>query len=141
MLVLRRTLLPALLLLVVSCGVTLIAPYDPEIDRGCVELHGRMDRFLHGLRSEPQATFVDSLDYYDHYELDVRALRFLARGHDQNDLSVQQFDNMLASLEQLRLAHSAGPLAPETADVLRDLFDISWSAIRRLELAKKRGDG
>jgi hypothetical protein len=138
MLILRRALPTALLLFAGACEVELVARYDPAIDLGCLGLHRNMDVFLAG---DAAAAYEDCTGFYDQYELEVRDLRFRARCLERNELSVQQFDNMLESVAQLRALHRAGPVDPAAADALREMFDVSWSAIRKLELAKKRGDG
>jgi hypothetical protein len=47
---------------------------------------------------------------------------------------------MMDNLQQLRLAHEAGPLAPPTVQATRDLFNQGWQAIIALEIAKRRGE-
>jgi len=135
--------LACLLLGLVGCQVTLISSYDPEIDRAATALQKRMDSFLTGLERQaglPQADYASHVNFYDDYAVELRSLHLRAESHAKNEITAKQLTLMMDNLEQLRIAHEAGPLAPPTLRATRDLFNQGWQAIIALEMAKRRGE-
>jgi hypothetical protein len=141
----RLDRLRASLLLVVAlaaCRVTLIGPYDAEIDRGATRLQRRMDAFLTRLENADTvraAGYAAHRDFYTDYAVDLRSMLVRAESHPENTITEEQLRLMLDSLAALRAAHEAGPLDPATIATARDLYNQSWRAILTVELAKKRG--
>ncbi len=126
-----------------ACAVKLVSGYDEHIDSAATELQRRMDAHLTRLATiegEPEADFDANRQFYDDYEVDVRAVRVRAQAHEKNDLTEKQLELMLDSLDELRTVHEAGALGKDTIDTLRTLFNTAWGAIIKLEVAKKRGD-
>jgi hypothetical protein len=135
--------LVCLLLGLVGCQVTLISSYDPEIDWGATALQKKMDAFLTGLGThagQPQAAYAWNVAFYDDYLVELRSLRIRAQSHEKNEITANQLMLMMDNLQQLRLAHEAGPLVPPTVQATRDLFNQGWQAIIALEIAKRRGE-
>lgn len=141
----HRTLLPFLLIfpaLLASCTIKLVADYDEVIDRTASELQQEMDRFLTGLEAAPdgpEASFDRNAPFYREYGVKVRSLRVRAGGHEKNDITLQQFDLLENSLEDLRGEHAgSGHLTAGYIQTVRTLFNTSWGAIISWEIAKKR---
>jgi len=135
--------LTCLLLGLVGCQVTLISSYDPEIDRTATALQKRMDSFLTGLERQaglPQADYSSNVAFYDDYAVELRSLHLRAESHAKNEITAKQLTLMMDNLQQLRIAHEAGPLATPTLRATRDLFNQGWQAIIALEIAKRRGE-
>lgn len=133
--------LVGLLLGLVGCQVTLISSYDPEIDRAATSLQKKMDAFLTGLEThagQSQATYAWTAAFYDDYLVELRSVRIRAQSHEKNEITTKQLTLMMDNLQQLRLAHEAGSLAPPTIQATRELFNQGWQAIIALEIAKRR---
>jgi hypothetical protein len=138
----RVRALVLLVLALAACRVTLIGPYDPEIDRGASRLQRRMDAFLTRLETADTiraASYAAHRDFYAEYAVDLRSMLVRAESHPENMITEEQLRLMLDSLAALRAAHEAGPLAPATIATARDLYNQSWRAIITVEVAKKRG--
>ncbi len=127
-----------------GCTVRLISDYDREIDRAATRLQREMDAFLTKLEltaGTPAAKYATHTGFYPDYLVDLRSVLVRAQSHPQNRITEEQLELMIDSLEQLRLAHEAGPLDPAAIRAARNLFNQAWRAIITVELAKRRGDG
>ena len=131
-----------------GCTIRLISDYDEAIDTKASELQKGMDAFLTHLEKPPgtmSATYGANKTFYATYAVDVRSLMVRAQAHPKNELSVQQYKLLLDSLGELEKAHQGeagheddGTIPKEAIPTFRDLFNQSWAAIIRLEVAKKR---
>ncbi len=136
-------LLIALLLNVMSCSMTLNSLYDPEMDHGATSLQKKMDSFLTKLErhtGQPQSDYSWNATFYDDYVVELRSLLLRAQSHANNEATVKRLTLMMDNLQQLRLAHEAGSLAPSTLQDTRALFNQSWQAIIEQEISKRRGE-
>lgn len=146
----KSTLVPRRVLALVSlalvllsapgCAVTLISQYDEQLDRSATALQLEMDGFLTSLEADPQPTPAASRQFYTDYQVKLRGVLLRAQTHPRNTLTVQQLELMTKNLHELQAAHEAGPLDPGAIAVTRNLFNLGWQAIIKLELAKKRGE-
>ena len=130
-----------------GCTVRLISDYDETIDRSASELQKEMDSFLTQMETDEgdAVTYGANRAFYPFYATEVRAVMVRAQAHPKNEQSVAQYELMLDSLAELEDAHRGdegtedeGTLPDEAIPVFRDLFNQSWGAIIRLEVAKKR---
>jgi hypothetical protein len=130
-----------------GCTVRLISDYDETIDRSASELQKEMDAFLTDMEIGEGESVMYGVNrgFYPYYATEVRAVLVRAQAHPKNEQSVAQYELMLDSLKELEEAHrgdegveSEGALPVEAIPVFRDLFNQAWSAIIRLEVAKKR---
>lgn len=149
---LRRSLLPLVVLALAvlaagGCTVRLISDYDETIDKSASQLQKDMDSFLTYLETQPDSlvTYGENRMFYATYATDVRSVRVRAAAHPRNEITLEQYDLMLDSLNALEDSHigeegfeDEGIIPPEAIPAYRDLFNQAWSAIIRLEVAKKR---
>ena len=131
-----------LTLTLAGCTLRLASDYDEQIDRTATELQQDMDAFLTELGaagSAEAAGYERHVAFYRGYAVKVRSVRVRAQAHPKNDITLQQLDLMLSSLESLRSTHEEGgtPSAAFLAQT-RDLFNTAWGAVIEWELAKKR---
>lgn len=133
----------ALAVLLSGCSeIRLIGEYDEQIDKAATELQRTMDMHLTRIADDPaspEAAYDANRAFYLNYEVEVRSVQIRAQAQPKYGIIEQQFTLMLDSVQQLRIAHEAGPLAPETVMVLRDLFNQSWGAIIKLQRDLQRG--
>lgn len=134
--------LTCLMLWLVGCHATVISSYDPEMDRTATSLQKKMDAFLTGLEihaGQSQANYSWNRAFYPDYLVALRSLHLRAQSDNTNEFTAKQLRLMMENLEQLRLAHEAGPLTIPTIQATRDLFNQGWQAIIAKEIAKRRG--
>lgn len=131
-----------LLTLLLGCSLTLVSPYDPQIDRTATTLQKQMDAFLTGLREEDPGEAVPnsaaSRLFFDAYAVELRSVLIRAESHPKNQATERQLRLMIDNLEQLRVVDQSGPIDDAAIDTFRDLFNQGWRAIITLEVAKKR---
>jgi hypothetical protein len=78
--------------------------------------------------------------FYDDVSLDIDAIRVRAAARPNNDMTTKQLGLIQESIDKLETYHKLGFQNPQEVAPLRSAFDISFTAILKLELAKKRGE-
>ena len=138
----------ALLCLVVTgaCAVHLVSDYDDTTDREVSQLQRSVDSFLLSLAKNPKppaCTWQKRSGFYDTTTVAIHSLTIRNRARDKNQFTVQQLellDSSMTTLEHLhRLKGDSACMSPEAIEPLRSNFNTSFTAILKLELAKKRG--
>ncbi len=126
-----------------GCTIKLISDYDETTDKAVTQLQRKVDGFLVDMQRKagtPEAEYTKNAQFYDQARVDVDALRVRAQAMPKNDITVQQINLVQDSLDKLEKLHKLGFSSPEEIVPLRSAFDISFTAILKLELAKKRGE-
>ena len=133
----------ATLLALPACTVRYVAEYDPRIEETSIVLQREMDSFLTSLEIaelEEDRSYDARREFYANYAVDLRSLRVRAAAQPLNDITIQQLDLMVSSLETLRTLHEEqGELSDAALGVNRELFNTAWGAILAWESQKKRG--
>jgi len=136
-----RTLVLALVLLT-GC-VHFVADYDEQIDHGISRVLSEFETIFTRLdrtAGTEGALYPNYVTDYDEIRTELRGLRSRAAAHLKNDLTIQQIDLLLDSLDKMEALQKMGPLPPEQLAVLRRSIETSCTAILKLELAKQRPD-
>lgn len=130
-----------------GCTVRMVSDYDETIDLTATQLQKDMDAFLTQLEYDTgdAVTYGANRQFYANYATEIRSLLVRAQAHPKNDPSLIQYGLMLDSLGELEASHRGdedheddGVLPAAAIPTYRDLFNQSWGAIIRLEVAKKR---
>lgn len=72
-------------------------------------------------------------------KIDVSAIHVRAAAISQNELTVEQLRLLEDSLNKLEQLHKIGCPSTEQMNALKTAFNSSFTAILKLQLAKKRG--
>lgn len=126
-----------------GCTVTWMSAYDEQIDRTATALQKQMDGFLTRVEASAgdDGLYAANATFYRDYSVDLRSLKLRAETHPKNRQSIAQYDVLAKSLEDLRSRHEQQQrVSPDYVKEARNLFNISWQAIIKLEVAKKRND-
>jgi hypothetical protein len=126
-----------------GCSIKLISDYDEATDKAVTQLQRKVDGFLVDMQRKAgtaEAEYAKHAQFYDEASVDVDAIRVRAQAMPKNDITVQQIKLIQDSLDKLKQLHKLGFSSPEEIAPLRSAFDISFTAILKLELAKKRGE-
>jgi hypothetical protein len=147
-----RSGIPAILLLCMSaflaaCTVKLISSYDEQTDKNVTDLQRKLEAFfvkLDGLQALPDCTYEKNKEFYDQAKVDVSAIQVRAAAIPQNEITSEQVTLLGKNLETLEKLHKGKGdkrcISPDELKPLRNAFTASFTAILKLELAKKRGD-
>lgn len=147
----RSGSLLAALLLLAACTVRLIAPYDEQTDKSVTALQSHVDTFLlrmPGLAGMPAGTYEHNQDFYVASKAELSAISVRAAAIPDNDITMKQLALLADSLETVRQLHALPPKPPATmtslsagdVESIRTAMNTSFTAILKLELAKKRGN-
>ncbi len=126
-----------------SCTVKLISSYDEKTDNAVTELHKKVETFFVTLESQeglPECKYENHQDFYRDVKVSISAIEVRARAIPKNELTIEQIELLNDSLYKLEQLHKIDCLTAELIKPLRILFNTSFTAILKLELAKKRGD-
>jgi hypothetical protein len=126
-----------------GCTIKLISDYDETTDKAVTQLQRKVDGFLVDMQRKagtPGAEYAKNAQFYDEARVDVDAIRVRAQAMPKNDITVEQIKLIQDSLDKLEQLHKLGFSSPEEIAPLRSAFDISFTAVLKLELAKKRGE-
>jgi len=124
-----------------GCSIKLIAAYDEATDQGITQLQRRVDGFLIELQRKvgtPEAAYEKNVKFYDDVRLDVDVLRVRAQAKPKNEITVEQLFLIVDNINKLETYHKLGFQKAEEIAPMLSAFDISFMAILKLELAKKR---
>jgi hypothetical protein len=130
-------------LFVTGCTVKLISSYDEKTDIAVTDLQKKVETFFLTLESQeglPECAYEYHAAFYREAKVSVSAIEMRARAIPDNDISIQQIDLLKENIEMLEQLHKLGCLTKEQIEPLRINFNSGFTAILKLELAKKRGE-
>ena len=123
-----------------SCALVSTTPYDSSTDKSTTRLQKRSAQHfvaLAALQGVGPCDYAAFTNFYDDSAVALSGLLVRAKALPRNGVTVEQLLLLQSSFESLAKLHRLGCLSPvQVADVWRS-FDTSFSAILRLELAKK----
>ncbi len=136
----------------VGCAVKSVASYDEMTDKNVTALQRKFETFLIGLQTSeglPECAYSANAAFYSDAQVDLSSIKIRAEAIPKNELTTEQLTLLANSLSNLELLHrikekkskSIGELKCLSADEitpLRSAFNSSFTAILKLELAKKR---
>lgn len=131
-----------LILMVSGCtNIRLIADYDEQTDVAVTQVQRKLEQFLVSLErniGKEEASYSRNTKFYDDIRVDLSAMRVRAAAIPNNDRTVQQIRLLTDTVDNLEKLHKLG-LAANDIPPIRTAFNVSCTAILKLELAKKRG--
>lgn len=123
-----------------ACALVPTTPYDSTTDKSITHLQKRSAQHfveLAALRGVGPCGYAEFTDFYDDSAVALSGLLVRAKALPHNLITVEQLLLLQSSFESLAKLHRLECLSPaQVADVWGS-FDTSFSAILRLELAKK----
>ena len=133
----------SLLILVVNgcSNIRLIADYDEQTDVGVTQIQRKLEQFLVTMErniGKDEASYSRNSKFYDEVRVDLSAMRVRAAAIPDNDLTIRQLGLLAETLGNLEKLHKLG-LSTNDIQPVRTAFNVSCTAILKLELAKKRG--
>ncbi|MGD8261986.1 MAG: hypothetical protein PVG70_01555 [Desulfobacterales bacterium] len=131
------------LLVASGCSVKLISSYDEKTDNAVTELQKKFETFFVTVESQegsPECKYENHQSFYQESKVEISAIEVRARAVPKNEITVEQIELLKDSLDKLEKLHKISCLSPEQISLLRSNFNTSFTAILKLELAKKRGE-
>lgn len=126
-----------------GCTVKLISSYDETTDKTVTALQKKTESHLVALEAEeglPECRYEKHKQFYDEAKVDVSAIAVRAAAIPKNEITTTQTELLANSLASLEKLHKIACLSKDQIAPLRIQFNSSFTAILKLELAKRRGD-
>jgi len=127
----------------VGCQVKLIADYDETIDKAITALHRKTETFLIQAQQNigsPNWEYENRKDFYNKVKVDISVIQVRTRALPKNEITIKQLNLLAKNFETLESLHRNGKFSKPVIENLRGSFNASFTAILKLEMAKKRGD-
>lgn len=130
-------------LIVSGCTVKLISSYDETTDKAITALHKKTEMHLVGLEvieDLPECKYENQKKFYEEAKVDVSAIVVRAAAIPKNEITVDQTTLLSKSLENLENLHKIACLSKKEIAPLRMQFNTIFTAILKLEIAKRRDE-
>jgi hypothetical protein len=141
--IINPLILIILLILVAGCSVKLISTYDEQTDNAVTNLQKKVEKFFLTLQAQeglPDCKYENHLQFYMDAKVDISSIEVRARAIPDNDITIKQIGLLSENIDLLEQLHQTDCLSKEQIEPLRINFNSGFTAILKLELAKKRGD-
>ena len=138
----KNGLVLAILLALGACSLVSVSPYDSSADKAITKLHKQTAEFFaESAKASDEAGcgYSDHLSFYQNSKVSMSSLLVRARAMADNNLTVSQLELLSSSYVNLAQLHQLGCFTSAQVNELWVSFDASFSAILKLELAKKYG--
>ena len=126
-------------LLMCACSLVQTSPYDSSTDKALTRLHKQTAQFFIVVSDPAHCGYDDHLEFYHESRVALSGLQVRASAMAKNRFTVEQLELLFFSFSNLAQLHQLGCFTPDQVEGLWVSFDASFSAILRLELAKKYG--
>ena len=126
-----------------SCTVKLVSGYDETTDRAVTDLQRKTEAHLVTLESVeglPECTYENHKQFYDEAKVDISAITVRAAAIPKNDITTQESQLLASQLDNLEKLHKIACLSKDQITLVRTHFNTSFTAILKLEFAKRRGE-
>ena len=138
----KNGLIVAILIALSGCSLVSTSPYDSSADKAITKLHKQTAEFFAEFTKavdKPECGYSHHLPFYKNSKVSISSLLVRARAMADNDITVSQLELLSSSYAGLAQLHQLACLTPVQVNELWVSFDTSFSAILKLELAKKYG--
>jgi hypothetical protein len=131
-------------LVLLSCKVTFLAPYDEITDKTITEMQEMTSAFFVALESEPENAamkYDNQKQFYQKLKVKAATVRIRNNAIDKNRIMVSMIKELEANvgrLEQLHKGKANGLLIPEEVTLLKDAFETQYGAIINFLMALKQ---
>ncbi|MEP6698288.1 MAG: hypothetical protein ABJB09_01020 [Verrucomicrobiota bacterium] len=132
--------LPLLALLLSSCAVMLVGPYDEVTDRSISDLEMKTELFLAKMQLT-QGSYQANRSFYTEAKASIRVIRIRAEIYDKNKGEITNLALLEQNLDNLAELHRAGSLSGTPGEIARAQIETNFKALLQIELAKKRSSG
>lgn len=137
------TAILTLALIVSGCSVKLISNYDETTDKAVTDLQKKTEAHLVAIEAaedSPGCQYENHKKFYTDIKVDLSAISVRTAAIPKNEITSEQIALLSKSLDSLEKLHKIGCLSKDQIRPLRTPLNSIFTAILKLELAKRRGD-
>jgi len=124
-----------------GCTQKFISDYDQRTDNAVTSLQRTFETFfvtLDALVERDKCEYLNHIIFYQNSKIDISSIQVRAKALTKNEITVEQISLLSDSLTSVEKLHKLGCFSTEQIENLRSSFNSSFTAILKLELAKKR---
>lgn len=128
--------------LISGCTIALVSDYDEVTDKAVTALQRKVEEHLVRLEAaagKPGCEHAKYEKFYEEAKVDVSAIRTRTAAIPKNDITTKQTDLLADSLQSLEDLHKLACISKAQIPTLRAPLNSTFTAILKLEIAKKRG--
>jgi hypothetical protein len=129
-------------LLISSCAVVLVGPYDEITDKAITDLETKTEQFF--MKAESiGVSYEDTKSFVSEAKGSLRAIRLRSElyGADKNKGELTDIDLLDQNFDNLMELRKTGSLSNTAWKAARTSIEINFQALLQIELAKKRSSG
>jgi len=126
-----------------GCSLELISSYDETTDKTVTALQKKVESFFVTVESQeglPECSYDNHKKFYEETKVEISAIEVRARALPKNEITTKEVELLKDSFSKLEQLHKISCLSKEQIQALRIAFNSSFTAILKLELAKKSGE-
>ena len=127
-------------LLISSCAVVFVGPYDEVTDKAITDLETKAEHFF--AKQSKTVSYEDTKSFVQEAQGSINAIRLRAEvyGKDKNSGELRELDLLSQNLNNLLDLAKTNP-SQDTWKTARSLVEINFQSLIQIELAKKRSSG
>lgn len=127
-------------LLISSCAVMLVGPYDEVTDKAITDLETKAEHFF--AKQSKAVSYEDTKSFVQDAQGSINAIRLRAEvyGKDKNSGELRELDLLSQNLNNLLDLAKTNP-SQDAWEPARTLVETNFQALIQIELAKKRSSG
>ena len=136
-----KSLILILMVVLSSCTQKYISDYDQRTDNAVTSLQRKFETFfvtVDTLVERDKCEYINHVSFYQNSRIDISSIQVRAKALTKNEKTIEQVSLLSDSLSSLEKLHTLGCFSAEQIENLRTSFNSSFTAILKLELAKKR---
>ncbi len=124
-----------------GCAVKFVSSYDEQTDKAVTALQRKVETFLvlsQFKAGSPDWTYEKTKNFYNDIAVDLSAIRVRAEAIDKNELTIKQLGLVQDNFDKMEQLQKSGQFSGPVIESLRNSLNSQFTAILKLELAKKR---
>jgi hypothetical protein len=130
-----------------GCTMTIVSKYDEQTDANVTALQKKLDAYFLKLDGEtfPDCSFASNKAFYDDVKVQLNSTQVRANAIPNNDITLKELDALSKAISDFQDAQKMRDskntcLPAEIITTDRTFFNTIFTAILKLEIAKKRGE-
>ena len=130
----------AVMSVISGCSVMMISGYDQKTDTAVTALQKQVETFFVTIESQvglPGCKYENHKSFYHDSKIALSAIEVRSKALPKNEITIKMVGLLIDSLNSLEELHKLGCLSSGQIAPLRSNFNTSFTAILKLELAKK----
>jgi len=135
------------IMLLSGCTIQFVSKYDDRTDTNVTALQKKFDTYFINLKSEsyPACSYSNHISFYNDAKIQLSGIQVRAKAIPLNDITIKQLESLSLAISDLEKSQQlkdkeSSCINPLLIDTDQVMFNSIFTAILKLEIAKKRGE-